>query len=147
MAKLINPTKEGSFVSKKIIYAQDGIKYPSTLNEYKLFESPERNYETKPISLVPFGGLPQNHNWPFTPNNVPLNGIIHLPEGNGPFPLVIIAHGNHSPIENSTVGYDYLGKMLSSQGVIFASIDANFLNGRNRGENDARAILHLEHIK
>jgi hypothetical protein len=37
--------------------------------------------------------------------------------------------------------------LLASHGVIAATIDVNFLNGFNFGENDARAIVHLEHLK
>jgi hypothetical protein len=36
---------------------------------------------------------------------------------------------------------------LASHGIIAASVDVNFLNGFNFGENDARAIVHLEHLK
>jgi len=36
---------------------------------------------------------------------------------------------------------------LASHGIIAATIDVNFLNGANFGENDGRAIVHLEHLK
>jgi len=48
---------------------------------------------------------------------------------------------------NSTPGYLYLCELLASHGIIAATIDVNFLNGGNFGENDARAIVHLEHLK
>jgi hypothetical protein len=38
-------------------------------------------------------------------------------------------------------------QLLASHGIIAATIDVNFLNGFNFGENDARAIVHLEHVK
>lgn len=41
----------------------------------------------------------------------------------------------------------YLCELLASHGIIAATIDVNFLNGFNFGENDGRAIVHLEHIK
>jgi hypothetical protein len=40
-----------------------------------------------------------------------------------------------------------LCQLLASHGIIAATIDVNFLNGSNFGENDARAIVHLEHLK
>jgi hypothetical protein len=40
-----------------------------------------------------------------------------------------------------------LCQLLASHGIIAATIDVNFLNGSNFGENDARAIAHLEHLK
>ena len=64
-----------------------------------------------------------------------------------PFPLAVFAHGNHNPLENSTPGYLYLCQLLASHGIIAATIDVNFLNGFNFGENDGRAIVHLEHLK
>ena len=70
-----------------------------------------------------------------------------MPRGRGPFPLVVFAHGNHNPLENSTPGYLYLCRLLASHGIVAATIDVNFLNGANFGENDGRAIVHLEHLK
>ncbi|HEY5858355.1 MAG TPA: hypothetical protein VIW24_31120 [Aldersonia sp.] len=64
-----------------------------------------------------------------------------------PVSLAVFVHGNHGPLENSTPGYLYLCSLLASHGIIAATIDANFLNGFNFGENDARAIVHLEHLK
>jgi len=69
------------------------------------------------------------------------------PRGRGPFPLAVFAHGNHDPLSNSTPGYLYLCSLLASQGIVAATIDVNFLNGGNFGENDARGIVHLEHVK
>src|SRR4029077_1985158 len=37
--------------------------------------------------------------------------------------------------------------LLASQAIVAATIDVNFLNGGNFGENDARGIVHLEHVK
>ncbi len=59
----------------------------------------------------------------------------------------MFAHGNHDPLSNSTPGYLYLCELLASHGIVAATIDVNFLNGGNFGENDGRAIVHLEHLK
>src|SRR5260370_31669111 len=61
--------------------------------------------------------------------------------------MVVFAHVDHKPLENSTPGYLYLCRLLASHGVVAATIDVNFLNGANFGENDGRAIVHLEHLK
>ena len=47
----------------------------------------------------------------------------------GPYPIVLMVHGNHISTESSEIGYDYLGEMLASQGFIAVSVDENFLNG------------------
>jgi dienelactone hydrolase len=86
--------------------------------------------------------------WGFDERSVPLNGKVWYPDARGPFPLVVCVHGNHDPYESSEFGYDWLGRLLASRGYVFASIDENFLNGRTDGrENDARAILLLEHAR
>ena len=65
----------------------------------------------------------------------------------GSSPLAIFAHGNHDPLENSSPGYIYLCELLASYWILAATIDVNFFHGFNRGENDGRAIVFLEHIR
>ena len=90
--------------------------------------------------------------WGFGPEALPINGRVWYPDGPGPFPLVLIVHGDHYMQEFSDPGYDYLGELLASRGFILASIDANFLNsdgpqGHPADENDARGWLMLEHLR
>ncbi len=89
--------------------------------------------------------------WGFEPENLPLNARVWLPEGDGPFPLVLIVHGNHKMEKFSDPGYAYLGELLASRGFVAASIDQNFLNGSWTGdignENDARGWLLLKHLE
>ena len=95
--------------------------------------------------------------WGFDVARLPLNGRVWYPEGEGPFPLVLIVHGNHRMMEFSDTGYAYLGELFASRGLIAISVDQNFLNDEwtNIGgfgldglyeENDARAWLLLEHL-
>jgi len=42
---------------------------------------------------------------------------------------VLVVHGNHSTEDCSDPGYDYLGELLASRGIILASVDENFING------------------
>jgi len=89
--------------------------------------------------------------WGFDRRKFPLNGRVWYPEGPGPFPLVLIVHGNHHMRESSDPGYAYLGELLASRGYIFVSVDENFLNGdwsdNYKKENDARGWVLLEHLK
>ena len=89
----------------------------------------------------------RNKYWAFDPTEFPLNGRVWYPDGDGPFPLVLVVHGNHNPQDFSDPGYDYLGELLASRGYILASIDMNFVNGGIRGENDARGWLLLKHLE
>jgi hypothetical protein len=68
--------------------------------------------------------------WGFDAANLPLKGRVCYPDGDGPFPLALIVHGNHFMMNDSDPGYDYLGELLAIRGVILVSVDQNFLNGR-----------------
>ena len=148
MAALNNPGLVGSVPFDTLIYASAGLNYTGVpaLVQYQVYDTPAAGYVTPRINISAFGNL-GNAPWPFTNTNVPLNGHVCIPRGRGPFPLAVFVHGNHNPFENSTPGYLYLCSLLASHGIIAATIDANFLNGFNFGENDARAIVHLEHLK
>jgi dienelactone hydrolase len=99
--------------------------------------------------LVDLGQSAKSRNkyWGFTPKGMPLNGRVWYPDGAGPFPLVLIAHGNHDMTDYSDPGYGYLGELLASRGYIVVSLDMNFINGGIRQENDARGWFFLKHIE
>jgi hypothetical protein len=85
--------------------------------------------------------------WGFDRDELPVQGRVWYPEGEGPFPLVLIVHGNHGMKDDSDPGYEYLGELLASRGFILTSVDENFINGSIRQESDARGWLLLEHLK
>jgi hypothetical protein len=145
MTSPTDPTLPGPFAFDTLIYASTGNNYAAVpaLAQYKIYDTPAPTY----VNLSPFGNLGAGAPWNFPITSVPLNGHVCVPRGRGPFPLAVFVHGNHGPLENSTPGYLYLCALLASHGIVAATIDANFLNGGNFGENDARAIVHLEHLK
>jgi hypothetical protein len=148
MAAPTNPAMPGSFAFDPVVYAAAGLGYAAvaTLGQFIAFDTPSPGFTTRRVDLSAFADLGRPRPWPFTNADAPLNGEARIPQGIGPFPLAVFAHGNHEPTENSTPGYLYLCDLMASHGVIAATIDVNFLNGGNRGENGGRAILHLEHI-
>jgi len=88
--------------------------------------------------------------WGFGMDKLPLNARVWYPQGDGPFPLVLIVHGNHDAADFSDPGYEYLGQLLASRGFILASIDENFLNGWIVGPEKEQAVrgwMLLEHLK
>ncbi|HBG58384.1 MAG TPA: alpha/beta hydrolase [Porphyromonadaceae bacterium] len=90
--------------------------------------------------------------WGFNSKNYPINARVWYPDGKGPFPLVLIVHGNHSMIDYSDPGYEYLGRLMASRGYIVASVDENFLNGGWMGDYEqkemfTRAWLLLKHLE
>lgn len=89
--------------------------------------------------------------WGFGPRELPLNGRVWMPEGEGQHPLVLIVHGNHAMEDYSDAGYAYLGEQLASRGYIAVSVDENFLNysvwsGIPKQDMLLRAWLLLKHI-
>jgi len=104
------------------------------------------------------GGWARTRYWGFDAKHMPLQGRVWYPDGAGPFPLVLMAHGNHSMEEFSDPGYAYLGELLASRGFIAVSVDENFLNFTMgdllgfpdrwmKDETDGRAWLLLEHLR
>jgi Chlorophyllase len=146
---LQNPSLPGTFKFRTFIYAASGLNYSAVpdLAQYQPYDTPHPEYVTGRIDISAFAQFGFFPSWPFSPTDAPLNGHVCVPKGKGPFPLALFAHGNHDPLENSTPGYLYLCELLASHGIIAATIDVNFLNGFNFGENDGRAIVHLEHVK
>ena len=89
--------------------------------------------------------------WKFDEDKLPLNARVWYPDGAGPFPLVLMVHGNHEMAEFSDPGYAYLGELLASRGFILVSIDENFLNSGlfhdPPKQQAVRGWLLLEHLK
>ncbi|MEC8831582.1 MAG: hypothetical protein VX772_04430, partial [Bacteroidota bacterium] len=90
--------------------------------------------------------------WGFGVDSFPLNARVYMPKGDGPFPVVMMVHGNHSMIDYSDGGYAYLGEVLASRGIIGISVDENFINGHWSGdfrgkEMPTRAWLLLKHLE
>lgn len=150
---LDDPSQPGSFAAASLCYGS-----PSARRAAPCLSQPE--IATQPVDGSAFvegwSGLRTSY-WGFGPEAMPLNARVWYPQGEGPFPLVLIVHGNAPMEKPSDGGYDYLAELLASRGIIAASVDQNFLNlsffsdifilnGLEK-ENDARAWLLLEHLR
>ena len=102
-------------------------------------------------------GWARNRYWDIESTRLPVRGRAYVPAGTGPFPVVLVVHGNHSMADYSDAGYDYLIKHFASQGYIGVSVDQNFFNsflgdllagpdGGLQEENDARGWMLLQHL-
>ncbi len=140
-----NPARPGDFSVQRLFYGSgDDRRRPEFRDSVSLItESVDAS------KLVSLGNSADERNsyWGFTPKEFPINGRVWYPVGPGPFPLVLIVHGNHNMRDFSDPGYGYLGELLASRGYIFASVDMNFINGGIRGENDGRGWLLLKHLQ
>lgn len=68
-----------------------------------------------------------------------IKGIIGVPQGDGPFPLILITHGSHSNDDESKrfdTGYDYLVAALAEHGYIAVSMDMSKPYIWKYGDND-----------
>jgi dienelactone hydrolase len=89
--------------------------------------------------------------WGFGPSQLPVNGRVWVPEGEGTFPIILMVHGNHTMEYFSTGGYDYLGEQFASRGFIAISIDQDFINYSNKygipnDDYELRAWMFLQHL-
>jgi len=141
-----NPGEKGAFAVKTMYYGSGTDKRRAEFRD-------SVTIKTKTVDASPFVTVdpPQvkarEKDWGFGVNKSPINGRVWYPDGNGPFPLVLIVHGNHNPLDYSDPGYGYLGELLASRGFILVSVDENFINGGLRGESDGRAWLLLKHLE
>jgi dienelactone hydrolase len=140
-----SPLEEGSRPVRSLYYGSGTDKNRPEYRDSVAFTTPSVDAS----KLVSLGNSADSRNsyWGFEPDSFPLNGRVWYPEGSGPFPLVLVAHGNHDMKDFSDPGYEYLGRHLASRGFILASLDMNFINGGIRGENDGRGWLFLKHME
>lgn len=141
-----NPGERGPMAVRRLYYGSGGDKNRA---EYR----DSLTYRTRTVDASPFARMDpptaksRKRYWGFDNTKFPLNARVWYPEGAGPFPLVLVVHGNHNMKDFSDPGYAWLGELLASRGFILASIDENFLNGGLSGENDARGWMLLKHLE
>jgi dienelactone hydrolase len=141
-----DPSKPGAFVVKRLFYGNGTDKRRSEYRDSVALKTGVVN-GTPFIRGADAKLLKERWKyWGFDGKRLPINGRVWYPDGSGPFPLVLIVHGNHDMKKYSDPGYAYLGELLASRGFILASVDENFLNGNLRGENDARGWILLQHL-
>lgn len=153
--QLESPGAKGSYVVKT-------LNYGSGKDKHRKYFGAEVDIKTDSVNGVAFldnwsgmSGWWRTRYWGFDSKALPLNAQVWYPEGDGPFPLVLIVHGNHSMQDFSDPGYEYIGTLLASRGMIVASVDENFINsswsdelsGGLSKENDARGWILLEHLR
>ncbi|HMF77732.1 MAG TPA: hypothetical protein VK604_18900 [Bryobacteraceae bacterium] len=149
--KAANPSESGPYAVKTLFYGKgDDLRRPEygkavaihtgTIDASKFFKD-FKGWKAYVRRLY----------WGFGMDKLPINGRVWYPEGPGPFPLVLIVHGNHGMSQFSDPGYAYLGTLMASRGFIFASIDENFLNSGlyhdPPKQQAVRGLMLLEHLK
>ena len=136
-----NPAEPGVFEVEALTYGSDADLRTPTVDASKILPD-----------WKDFKARARKWYWGFSIDEAPLNARVWMPVGEGPFPLVLVVHGNHGMEDPSEAGYAYLGELLASRGFITASIDENYINGTWSGdfrgkEMPMRAWLLLEHLR
>jgi len=147
-----NPGDKGSYEIEYFTYGSKNSNRRALFNEEVQYQTPTVDAS---IILPEWKGKKakwRERYWGFGVDSFPLNAHAWMPKGEGPFPLILIVHGNHSMEHFSDPGYAYLGEHLASRGFITLSIDENFINGTWSGdfrgrEMPARAWLILKHLE
>lgn len=150
----ISPSKRGSYTVKKLTYGSGKDLHRPEYGAEVDIKTDSVNGLAFIDNWKGFGGWWREKHFGFDSRSLPINARVWYPEGEGPFPLALIVHGNHDMQDYSDSGYEYLGELLASKGIILASVDENFINdswsnifeGLDK-ENDARGWLLLEHLK
>ncbi len=133
------------------------LTYGSGTDKHRTEFGSDAMLHTEPVDATPF--VKGNEGWKmklrewywgFNFESFPVNGRVWYPDADGPFPLVLLVHGNHSMEEHSDPGYAWLGKLMASRGFILVSVDENFFNGswgsQLSAENDGRGWMLLRHL-
>ena len=155
--ELSDPSQPGSTPFELLTYGPAADLHRQEFAEGVAFESRGVDGSDFVDGWDGLAGWARTRYWGFDVTELPIQGRLYLPDGPGPFPLVLIVHGNHWMEDHSDAGYGYLGELFASRGTAFASVDENFLNSSFsdllrptepglQTENDARAWLLLEHL-
>jgi dienelactone hydrolase len=140
-----NPAETGALEVRTLFYGSGTDKRREEFRDLVTLKT--QNVDASPfVSITGDAASTRRKYWGFEPRQFPINGRVWYPAGEGPFPLVLVVHGNHDYRDYSDPGYQYLGELLASRGFITVSVDMNFINGLS-GENDGRAWLLLKHLE
>ena len=142
-----NPSQPGSFGVKTLYYGSGTDKQRAVYRDSVTLKTAVVNGAKFAAAPDPKQAKIRKNYWGFDFTKLPVNGRVWYPDAPGPFPLVLVVHGNHDMKQFSDPGYQYLGELLASRGYVVASVDENFLNGNIRGENDARGWMLLKHLQ
>jgi len=145
---LLNPAKRGPYTVRELSYGSGKDKHRGLFgSEVDLAANSvdASDYISKWPTL-------RKWFWGFDQRELPINGRVWMPEGEGPFPLVLMVHGNHLMEDFSDGGYGYLGELFASKGMIAVSVDENFFNysvwsGIPEHDQKLRAWLLLKHVQ
>jgi len=143
-----NPAEQGAYAYRTFTYGSGQDKHRAIFGD----EVDVKTASTDASAYIKKWSKLKTWFWGFDEQALPLNGLVWMPNGLGPFPIALIVHGNHLMEDYSDGGYGYLGKLLASKGIIAISVDENFLNysvwsGIPNDDMKVRAWILLKHLQ
>lgn len=151
-----DPSRPGSYKVAFLSYGSGSDKRRPIYRDSVKIKTPAVDASSLLKSWTGVFGRLRTWYFGFGSDKLPLNAMVWYPQNlQGPAPLVLVVHGNHTAQDWSEKGYDYLAELLASRGYIVASVDENFLNtsftdmpwGGLRNENGVRGWLMLKHLE
>ncbi len=153
-----NPGEPGAYTSQRYFYGPGNDPHRAEFGEGVDLVTASVDGSKLLDGWEGAAGWARSRFWGVEAESLPVRGRAHVPDGNGPYPIVLIVHGNHRMEDYSDDGYEYLTEHFASRGFIAASVDENFLNsslgdllgGPNGGleeESDARGWMLLQHLR
>src|SRR5947209_20409347 len=92
-----NPGEKGTFAVRTLYYGSGTDKRRAEFRDSVTIKT--RTVDASPfVSTEPDNAKNREKDWGFGFNKFPINGRVWYPDGAGPFPLVLIVHGNHDPL-------------------------------------------------
>jgi dienelactone hydrolase len=149
---LPDPADPGPYAVRTLTYGSGTYRWQEAYGAGAAIKTQPVDMSATLPALKGWKALVRKLYWGFDATQFPVNGRVWYPEGGGPFPLVLIVHGNHAGEMPSDPGYAYLGELLASRGYIAVSVDENFINGSLLGGDlypdiQARADMLLKHLE
>lgn len=149
---LANPSLPGPYEVQTLTYGSGNERHRPEYAQNANLVTPAVDGSAFITGWDGLDGILRTWYWGFDPTQLPLNARVWFPDGKGPFPLILLVHGNHEMMAFSEDGYAYLGNLFASHGMIAASIDENFFNNswfewEGVDAAAARGWLILEHLK
>jgi len=143
-----DPSQPGSYIYRQFTYASGKDKHRAEFGKDTELLSPSVDAS----AYIEHWPWLREQFWGFDETALPLNGRVWLPEGDGPYPIMLMVHGNHLMEDFSDEGYGYLGELLASRGIAAVSVDENFVNysvwsGIPEQDMKLRAWLLLQHVR
>ena len=111
-----NPADPGPFQVRTLYYGSGKDRRRPEFRDSVTLRTTAVDGSKLASAPTPALGRSRKKYWGFGFDSMPVNGRVWYPDGPGPFPLVLIVHGNHNMKDFSDPGYGYLGRLLAQAG-------------------------------